>query len=254
MILKEDADGVRVLRLAHPPSNVLTLGLLQTLRGEIEAAGADGSVRCLMIASSYPRYFSSGLDLEELMSLPKDRRSEPFVRLLETYRLLRELPKPTLACIGGSAILGGWILAMGCDMRFLSLSGKIALSEVRFGLSPTRILVQRLLEISSSPSLAKEMALRGRTLRAEEALAGGFVDRLVADAEVYDESLREARSLSRQAPAAYASVKRALGHASMDEALWSESLAEFNEIFDSPEALEGVSALREKRRPRFEPA
>lgn len=254
MILKEDADGVRVLRLAHPPSNVLTLGLLQTLRGEIEAAGADGSVRCLVIASAYARYFSSGLDLEELAGLPPERRSEPFLRLLETYRLLRELPKPTVACIGGSAILGGWILAMGCDIRFLSLSGKIALSEVRYGLSPTRILVERLLEIASSPSLAKEMALRGRTLRADEAFAGGFVDQLVEDEALYDESLREARSLSRQAPAAYASVKRALGHRSLDETLWSESLAEFKQLFGSAEAQEGVLALREKRRPRFEPA
>src|SRR5690349_6965440 len=114
MVIVEQVERVRVLRLANPPSNVLNINLLQALKLQIEEAGNDASVRCLVLASSYPRYFSTGLDLGEVACLPEGRRSEPFIKLLEVYRTLRDLPKPTLASLSGSAILGGWVVAMAC--------------------------------------------------------------------------------------------------------------------------------------------
>lgn len=255
MVIKEEAENVRILRLANPPANVLNLSLLETLRREVAEAATDPRVRCLVLASSYPRYFSTGLDLQEMTSLPEPRRTEPFLALFETYRALRDLPKPTLAVIGGSALLGGWILAMACDWRLLSEeNGKISLSEIRFGLSPTAALLGRLREISSSPTLVKEMVLRGRTLRASEALSGGFVDRLVPSELLQEEALREARALSKQSAPAYAAVKRALCWRTPGEeaALWHESREDFSALFRTAEAQEGVAAMREKRRPRWE--
>ena len=61
MVIKEQLDRVRVLRLAHPPANVLNLRLLGALRGEIEEAAENRAVGALVLASSYPRYFSTGL-------------------------------------------------------------------------------------------------------------------------------------------------------------------------------------------------
>jgi len=253
MVIKEQLERVRVLRLANPPGNVLNLRLLETLRGEIAQAAADAGVRALVLASSYPRYFSTGLDLEEMASRPPAHQAEHFLRLLDVYRALRELPKPTVAAVGGSALLGGWILAMGCDFRLLSDDGKINLAEIRAGLSPSPALIARLREISCSPSAVKELVLKGRTLRAEEALAGGFVDRLAPAEQVFEESLKEAKLLAKQAPRAYAAVKRALSWrpAHEEQALWDESRREFAGLFDTEDAREGLAALREKRRPRY---
>lgn len=254
MVIKEQTERVRVLRLANPPANVLNMSLLKTLRGEILQAGTDAGVDCLVLASAYPRYFSTGLDLEELLSLGRERQPELFEALFGVYHGLLAFPKPTVAALGGSAILGGWILAMGCDFRLLSEgTGRIALSEVRIGLSPGAELIARLKEISSEPNLVKEMVLRGRTLRADEALAGGFVDRLVPQETLGEEALKEARQLSRLAPRAYAAIKRGLlrrapGEA---EALRRESLEEFQTLLSGPEAQEGIAAMREKRKPRF---
>lgn len=253
MVLKEQVERVRVLRLANPPSNVLNRRLLDALSGEIEDAAQDPSVRCLVLASSYPRYFSTGIDLAELTAQPRERQAEHFMALLEVYRKLRAVPKPTVAAISGSALLGGWILAMACDFRLLSDDGKIALSEIRFGLSPTAALLRRLSDMSSSPTLVKELALRGRTLRADEALAGAFVDEVVPAAKLQEEAMRQARLLSRQAPLAYASVKRSLGWQAPgdEEALWRESREEFEALFASSEAQDGIAAMRDKRRPRY---
>ncbi len=253
MVIKEQQGRVRILRLANPPANILTTSLLGVLKGEIELAGRDPSVRCLMLASSYPRYFSTGLDLGEVISLPPERRGEVFGALFATYHALGAFPKPTLAAIGGSAILGGWILAMACDFRLLAEgTGRIALSEIRMGLSPGSELIARLSRISSSPTLVKEMVLRGRTLRADEALVGGFVDRLVPAEALEEESLKEARHLAKLPHGAYASVKRSLwGFAPGGDVLSPETLDEFHNLLASPEAQEGVLAMREKRRPRF---
>jgi len=253
MVIKEQLERVRILRLANPPANVLNLRLLATLRGEIDDAAADPQVRALVLTSAYPRYFSTGLDLAELTAQAGDNQSEHFLTLLDLFRRLRAVSKPTVAAIGGSALLGGWILAMACDFRLLSEDGRISLSEIRFGLSPTATLVQRLREISSRPSLVKEMVLKGRTLRGEEALAGGFVDRLVPPAQLQEEALREARLLSKGSLPAYAAVKRALWRRAPgdEEAILRESREDFEALFATAEAKEGIAAMRDKRRPRF---
>ena len=255
MVIKEDVERVRVLRLANPPSNVLSLTLLDTLKQEVAEAAAAPGVRCLVLASSYPRYFSTGLDLKEMSALPPERLTEPFSKLLDVFSALRDLPKPTLASINGSALLGGWIVAMACDYRLLAQeTGKISLSEIRLGLSPTAAMVARLREISTSPTLVKEMVLRGRTLRAEEALAGGFVDRLVPADQLAEESGKEAKALSRLPGPAYAAIKRALHRRPPGEelALLQESREDFLKLYRTGEAQEGVAAMREKRRPRWE--
>ena len=255
MLIKEQVEKVRVLRLAAPPSNVLNLTLLETLKREVAEAAGDARVRCLVLASSYPRYFSTGLDLAELAGLPRERQAEPFEALLDCHRALLEFPKPTLAAVSGAALLGGWILAMACDFRLLSKEhGKISLSEIRLGLSPSGVLVKRLMEISSNPSLVKAMALRGRTLRSAEALAGGFVDRAVEAERLNEEAMKEARSLAKLAPPAYASIKRALARRAPgdEEALRAESREDFGRLLATAEAREGIKAMREKRRPRWE--
>jgi enoyl-CoA hydratase len=142
---------------------------------------------------------------------------------------------------------------MACDFRIMAReNGRIALSEIRYGLTPTALLSGRLREISSDPSLVKEMLLRGKTLKAEEALSGRFVDRLVSLENLNEETLREARLLCRQAPSAYAAVKKAMRAWNLEERLWKESLEDFKMQFETPEATEGVAAMRDKRRPRWE--
>jgi enoyl-CoA hydratase/carnithine racemase len=255
MIVKEQDGLVRVLRLANPPANMLSLGLLEALRREIAHAASDSGVRCLVLASSYPRYFSAGLDLEELMTLPPDKQSSHFEAILGAFRDLRALGKPTLAAMSGTAVLGGWILAMACDWRIMAdAPGKVSLAEIRIGLSPSAMLIGRLQQIAKDPVAVKEMVLKGKSLRVPEAYAAGLLDRVVSSEHLQEEVMSEARSLTKIAPAAYAAAKKALWRRPVgdEEAIWRESIAEFQTLFAGPEAQEGVAAFREKRKPRWE--
>jgi enoyl-CoA hydratase/carnithine racemase len=257
-IRREDRDGIRVLTLERPPSNELNLALLEALGREVGGACGDAGVRALVLASGLPKYFSSGLDLGELSSLPQDQSDRPFLTVLGVYRELAECGKPVVGALGGTAILGGWILAMGCDYRILAEDARISLSEIRMGLSPTSLLIERLKAISASPLLVKEMVLRGRSLKAAEALAGGLVDRVVPAQSVLGEALSLARGLARMPAKAYASVKRALGGRAgasggpRPSDPWQAGLDEFRELFGDPATREGLAAMRDKRRPRWE--
>jgi enoyl-CoA hydratase/carnithine racemase len=249
-----DEGSVRVLTLSNPPGNTLSLATLAALRTAARAASADAGVRALVLESSVEGYFSSGLDLNGLMDLPESRRHEPFETLIGAYRALLSCPKPTVAALSGNAILGGWIIAMACDWRLLAAGSKVALSEIRAGLSPTSGLIARLTALSSDPRIVKEMVLRGKSVGAEDALKASLVDEVLPEAEVRAAALLLARRLAKSPPRAFAEIKRALNETAADEDLWARSLAEFVTTFAGAEAQEGVGALRAKRRPRWEGA
>ena len=251
-LLVRDEGAVRVLTLSRPPGNTLDLATLADLRAAAFAAARDASVRAVVLESDLPRYFSSGLDLDEMSSLPEERRREPFEALIAAYRALLDVPKPTVAAMSGSGLLGGWILAMACDWRLLAEGSKISLAEIRAALTPTTALVARLLELSCDPRAVKEMVLRGTPLGSAQALAAALVDEVLPEAEVRSSSLALARRLAKSPPRAYAAVKRALSSAAGDDARWARALEEFSECFQGEEGREGVAALRAKRRPRWE--
>jgi enoyl-CoA hydratase len=249
-----DEGAVRVLTLTNPPGNTLTLATLREFKAAVDAAGGEPRVRALLLESGVPGYFSSGMELGAVLALPESDRTEPFAALFAAYRALLTSPKPCVAALSGSAILGGWILAMGCDWRVLAEGGKIALSEVRAGLSPTPALIGRLAQLSSSRLAVKEMVLRGRSLGSAEALAAELVDEVVPEDQVKAAALALAKRLAKSPPRAFASIKQALNESAADEGLWRRSLAEFTGLFANPEAVEGLAALRDKKRPRWEAA
>lgn len=245
-----DEGKVRVLLFSRPPGNTLLKADLDALASAVRE---PGGARALVLGSATPRYFSSGLDLGPIVAADPARRAETFEALLGAYRALLECPRPVVGALSGAALLGGWILAMACDFRVLaSDTGKVALSEVRLGLSPTRLLVSRLSALCADPRLVKEMVLRGATIRAEEAFAAGLADELAPEAEVLARALRLAGSLAKSAPNAYASVKGALNAPFLDEALWRQSLQDFKDVITGPEGSEGLAAMKDKRRPRWD--
>lgn len=253
-LLIEDDGGVRTLWFDRPPSNALSPGMLRAVRDSARAAAGDG-IRCLTLASRLPRYFSSGLDLDELFSVPEDKRLDILVLLVETHRAVAEFPGPSIAAISGRAILGGWILAMGCDFRWMGEeTGRFALSEIHLGITPSEVLIRRLHAIGGHPSLIRELVLKGKTLKAAEGLRGGFVDRLVPDKLLNEAVSKEARRLAKLPSKAYASIKRDLAAIAglAGEDVWKRSLAELKPLFSGPEGREGFAALKERRRARWE--
>lgn len=251
MIRLTDDAGVRLLALDRPGDNALSRALLGALTSALNEARADGSVRALVLASDNPKLFSSGLDLAELAP-EAGLGTEPFRALIDAHRALASFPKPTVAAVNGLAVLGGWILALGCDMRLFSEGAKATLSEVRLGLSPTEALVRTSLSLARDPGAVRAMVLRGTPLDASDALAAGLADRVVAASELRAAAVKEAKAMARVPSDAFAAVKRDLRAAwgLDDDALWRRSVTAFEAIYSGPQARAGLSAAAAKAKGR----
>ena len=113
---------------------------------------------------------------------------------------MAELPKPTVAAITGYALGGGYELALCCDRRIAGDNAKLGQPEILLGIIPGAGGTQRLARLIG-PSKAKDIVYTGRFVEAEEALAIGMVDEVVAPDDVYDRRAEVGRPVQRRGDA-----------------------------------------------------
>jgi len=165
---------------------------------------------------------------------------------------LHDVTKPTIAKVGGDAVGAGMNLALGCDLVVAGASARFSQIFVRRGLSVDfggTWLLPRLVGLHK----AKELALLGDILSAEEAERIGVVNRVVPDAELDGFVADWASRLAEGPPLALQLTKRMLANAlslSLSEALGWEAAAQTVNLL-SDDTTEGVAAFLEKRAPAF---
>jgi 2-(1,2-epoxy-1,2-dihydrophenyl)acetyl-CoA isomerase len=154
--------------------------------------------------------------------------------------------------VNGPAAGGGANLALACDLRIASVDASIGQTFVRIGLQPDWGGTYFLPRIVGT-SRALELMWSGRMVKADEALALGLFDRVVAGDALEGEVTRLAEELAAAAPQAVARIKTAVYGApdgSLADALRREHESQA-ELFGGADAREGFRAFLEKRRPRF---
>src|SRR4051795_13715065 len=114
----EIGDGIATITLDSPDTrNALSNELLGELLDAFESARDDEAVRCVVLASSHDRIFSSGANLGgfagEVPLVHKHFGSDRFVRL---FRLIGELGKPSVCAAGGHVLAGSLGIALACDL------------------------------------------------------------------------------------------------------------------------------------------
>ena len=163
------------------------------------------------------------------------------------------LSKPVIAAIDGVALGGGLELALVCDLRIAKERAVFALPETSLGIIPGAGGTQRLPRVVGE-TRAKEMILLGRRLGAQEALAWGLVNRVVADdVDLLGAALAWIAPLAEGAPLAAASALRAVD-ASFGTTLEQGLLVEkdcYETVLRSADRREALTAFAEKRRPEF---
>jgi enoyl-CoA hydratase/carnithine racemase len=159
------------------------------------------------------------------------------------------LPVPVIAAIQGVAFGGGFQLALGADMRFLTPDARMSIMEIKWGLVP---------DMAGTPILAslvrddilRELTYTGRIFSAQEALSYGLATQICDDPLAT--ALAIAREIANKSPDAIRAAKRLLNKLSVDPgpALLAESV-EQQKLIGSPNQTEAVRANLEKRAPRF---
>ncbi len=245
---------VATITLNRPEKkNAMSWVMFNEIQQAFEQAAADDDVRCVIVTGAGGA-FCSGADLTDADNLVAT--SFEFKERMRTIhgivRAFVECPKPTIAKVTGVAAGAGCNLVFCCDLIVATHEAKFAELFVKRGLVVDfggSWALSRLLPLNR----AKELALLGETLPAEEAARWGLVNRLCDPAEV-DQVVKDlAARLVALPPRTVAMIKENLnraGHRSLEANLDAESLTQ-SLAFASADTREALMSFLEKREPRF---
>lgn len=257
-VVVERREAVAVIRLNRPDRlNALSHQLMNQLAPLCEELAADDSVRAVLLTGN-GRAFCAGGDVGTLASeedarMDRRERAERLARWGRASYLLHVMPKPTLAVVNGVAMGAGLSLAMACDLRLMAASARLGTAFGKVGLAgdyggswfATRLV---------GPARARELYFLGPSLTAEQALAMGLVNGVVADEDLADEAASLAERLASGPTRALAAMKAnfALAEDGMDlEAYLDQEARNQVATVYTADHTEGVTAFRERRPPAF---
>ncbi len=243
-------SGVLALTMNRPERlHALNFPMLHELLELIEDARNKAEIRVITIRGQGTRSFCSGDDLKGMEPAPGDTSATVHHQLLVT---IREIPKPVVALICGWALGHGWELANACDMRLCADNIEVGDHRVTrsIGLNGgTSWFVPRIVGLGR----ALELLMTGRHLKAEEAHAWGWANRVWpleefdARASEYVETLAALPTIA--AGAFKAAIEFSSAH-SLRESLANE-LVMSSRTRGTEDAEEGRRSFHEKRAPVF---
>jgi enoyl-CoA hydratase/carnithine racemase len=219
-------DGVCTVTIAIPPHNIVgaefIVGILELL-AELEG---DSETRVVVFRSADPEFFLMHGDVENILAMPlgePEPVDEPNFAAM-AFERIRRLPMLTVAVIDGAARGGGAEFLAALDLRYATPNAVLGQPEVPMGILPGAGGTTRLPHLLGRGA-ALEVILTGRDVRAEEALALGWVD-VVAPADELETRLdRLVQRVARMPRASIAAVKRVVDASlgAIDDALVVES-------------------------------
>jgi enoyl-CoA hydratase/carnithine racemase len=247
----ETADGVATITLDDPDTrNALSTELLEELLAAFTRARDDDAVRCVVLASSHERTFSSGANLggfgADTPLVHKHDASERFVAL---FQLIGELGKPSIVKAGGHVLAGALGIALACDLIVASESASFGTPEINVGAFP--FMIMAIIYRNVGRKKTNELLLLGERIDAREAERIGIVNRVVPDDQL-DAAVSEwAAKLASKSPLIMRLGKNAMyRQMDLDFVAALDFLRSQLTIAQSTEDIvEGVTAFFEKREP-----
>lgn len=263
----EMTDGVADVRLVRTDKmNALDNAMFAALVETGERLKADPSVRAVVL-SGEGRAFCAGLDTSNFAAMASGQRSggqsSTGGNLVTANRtaggsnhaqhavmVWREIPVPVIAAVHGVAFGGGFQLALGPDMRFVTPDARLSVLEIKWGLVPDMagiVLMRGLVR----DDVARELTYSGRIFSGEEAGRIGMATRVCQDPRA--EALAFAREVAGRNPHAIRAAKRLLDLALEGDqhAILKAESAEQTVLIGSPNQVEAVRASMEQRAPVF---
>jgi enoyl-CoA hydratase/carnithine racemase len=250
-----DERGVVTLTMNRPTAfNALSEGMLEALQAALARVAADPDARVAIIAGA-GRAFCAGHDLKEMRAAPSlDYYQRLFAQCTRMMLAVQKLPQPVIARVHGIATAAGCQLVAMCDLAVAARDARFAVSGINVGLFCSTPSVP--LSRNVPRKAAFEMLVTGDFISADEALAKGLVNRVVAP-EALDAEVDKLAAAIVAKPAAAVAMGKQLFYRQLEQPIASayedagRTMA--CNMMDAS-ALEGVQAFIDKRPPRWKPA
>lgn len=198
--------NIAEVRMNRSPANALNAALVMDLTDGLRQAIEQGA-GAIMI-SGQPGMFSGGLDVPELLPLPRSAIREFWELFFGLMRTVATSPVPMVAAITGHSPAGGAVIAVHCDYRVAAEGDfRIGFNEVQVGLPVPSTIIAALTDLVGARQ-ARRLVTRGLLIGPAEAYEIGLVDELVPVADVVPRALDWCRELVALPPVAMNETRR----------------------------------------------
>ncbi len=252
-VLYEVRDAIARVTINRPERrNAMSYGVMQGLRDAMATARADAAVRVVVLTGAGDRAFCAGADLTGIAANDGAAAAHEGRGLLaDLFRDMWSLGKPIVARVRGFALAGGFGLACACDLVVASDDAMFGTPEINVGLWPYMITVPLLR--SMAPKTALDLMMTGRRVDAHEGARLGFVQRVVAVAELDATVDALAAELAAKSPLIMQwgrdSFYRVLEMNADDALTYLQGMLTVTTFTE--DSAEGVAAFAEKRAPNW---
>ncbi|AXN40320.1 MULTISPECIES: enoyl-CoA hydratase/isomerase family protein [Peribacillus] len=253
LVRVEKENKLAIVTIDNPPLNVISKNVFKGLLEVFTELEEDNETVAVLITGAGDIAFAAGADIKEFPQMMGNPNMKETVR--ESHAILNKIdhfPKPTIAVLNGMTLGGGCELALACDLRVAEAQVQIGLPEVKLGLFPGAGGTQRLSRLVGNAK-AKEIIFTGDSLNAKEAEKIGLVNKVVEQGCGLTEAKNLASRMTRHSLQALSRIKKAINEGSestLEQGLEIETNL-FEEIFQTEDVKEGVSAFLDKRKPAF---
>jgi len=265
----DPATGIAELVLNRPDRmNTMAPAFFPALRDAVQALDDAGDTRVLVVRGE-GKHFCAGMALDTfapagpmqaMLDTSSARKRLAFQtqlrRLMACFDVLDAARFPVVCAVQGACVGGALDLAAACDLRVCSADAFFTVQEIHIGMAADLGVLQRLQRLLPQ-GLARELAYTGERLGAERALATGFVNAVLPDADALAAHARQlAAAIAAKSPLAIAASKSALNHArdhATGESLEHMTLLQ-SAVFDIDEMARAIAAWQAKKPAAFDPA
>jgi len=236
------------IRLANPPLNVLTIGLMREMLQALDDFEAHQDIAVIVIEGD-ARAFSAGVDIKAHVP---EQVHEMLTSFHAVIRAIVGSRKVTIAAVQGACLGGGAELAAVCDLAYTARDATWGFPEIKLGCFPPVAAVA--LPALVGQKRASELILTGRQISGDEAVAIGLANRSVRAEELEGLVQQTVDELSGHSPVALAHAKKSMyawDAIHFDKGLARAEKIYLEELVSTADAREGIMAFLEKRSPAW---
>lgn len=246
-IVYEKDEGVAKLTFNRPPLNILNVETLREICKALEDVKKDDDIKVLVITGSGEKAFSAGVEIKEHLPDKIEETLESFHRV---FHLLADIDKSTLAAVRGVAYGGGCEVASACDIVLASEDAQFGQQEVKVGAIPTvaTVLLPRII----GRKKALEIIFTGNIVTATKAKEIGLVNEVYPADEFKEAVNKLVEEFKQKSPVVLKLINMAVYQGlgkDFKEALDGVTDIYLNELIKTEDAVEGLNAFLEKRKP-----